>query len=94
MSRLATSMSESGEELDDLSSFMVMEYNSTPHSAHGKSPYEIHFGKEPILPSQSPLSYVISQYAETDLNDLHRQRREGWQMDHELIKAGQEKYKA
>ncbi len=90
LSRLTTSMTESGEDWDKLSSFMVMGYNSTPHSAHEKSPHEVHFGKPPILPSQSPLSFITSQYAKNDnLNEQRKKMKEGWQMAHELIEAGQ-----
>ncbi len=67
-------MTESGEEWDKLSSFMVLGYNSTPHSAHEKSPLDVHFGKLPILPTQLHRSYIISQNAETDIINDHRKR--------------------
>ncbi len=85
---------QTGDEWDEISPFMVQGYNTTQHSAHGKTPFEVHFGKLPLIPSESPLSFVCSPYAIDDLAEQKRHMVQGWVLAQKIIEEMQLKYKA
>ncbi len=90
---LPTTIAETGLPWDDLCNTVVQACNSTVHGAHGKMPYRVFFGKDPNLPSKSPLSFMVSPYTDDKINEQTMTLKEGWKAANEALKRGQVKQK-
>ncbi len=54
MNQISCGISETGLPWDEVCDTTVLAYNSTIHSAHGKMPAEVLFGRAPNLPNRKP----------------------------------------
>ncbi len=90
---MLTAIAETGLPWDELCDTVVQAYNSTVHSAHGKTPYRVFFGKDPNLPSESLLSFLVSPYADDAINEQTLTLKEGWKATNLALRRGQGKQK-
>ncbi len=93
MNQISCDISETGLPWDEVCDTTVLAYNSTIHSAHGKMPAEVLFGRAPNLPSESPLSYMVSLYADDLTIDQTDRVKRGWEAIHKTLVQDQKKIK-
>ncbi len=93
MNCISCGITETGLPWDEVCDTTVMAYNSTVHSAHGKMPAEVLFGRTPNLPSESPLSYMVSLYSDDLTNDQTDRLKKGWEAINKTLVQDQKKRK-
>ncbi len=93
MNHISCGITETGLPWDEVCDMTVLAYNSTIHSDHGKMPAEVLFGRAPNLPSGSPLSYMVSLYADDLTNDQTDRVKRGWEAIHKTLVQDQKKRK-
>jgi transposase InsO family protein len=63
------------DEWDDLIPVVLQLYNSSVHTTHSGIPFKLMFGREPNMPSKSPLALAINVQSDEGIDGLKRTMR-------------------